>query len=44
MEPAVYMSQGVFVALMYIVMIGLAATVGLLLFILFKEMKNKTLW
>lgn len=44
MEPTLYMSQGVFVALMYIVLAGLACTVALLLYILFKEMKNNTLW
>ena len=44
MDPVLYMSQGVFVALMYIVMAGLAGTVGLLLYILIKEMKNNTLW
>ncbi len=44
MEPTLFMSQAIFVALMYIVMIGLAGTVGLLLVILFKEMKNKSLW
>lgn len=44
MSPAFYMSQGVFVALMYLVMAGLAGTVILLLYILFKEMNNHTLW
>ncbi len=44
MDPTLFMSQSVFVAVMYIVMIGLAATVGLLIYILIKEMKNNTLW
>lgn len=44
MDPVCYMSQGVFSAIMYIVLAGLAATVILLLVILIKEMHNHTLW
>ena len=44
MEPVFYMSQGVFVAIIYAVLVGLGGTVALLLGILFKEMKNHTLW
>lgn len=44
MEPVLYMSQGVFCAIMYIVMAGLGGTAALLFYILFKEMKNRTLW
>lgn len=44
MEPVLYMSQGVFSVIMYLVLAGLAATVVLLLVILFKEMNNHTLW
>jgi len=44
MEPTLYMSQGAFVAVMVIVLIGLGFTCVLLLTMLFKEMKNKTLW
>lgn len=44
MEPVLYMSQGVFSALMYVTMAGLAATVVGLLAILVKEFKNNTLW
>ena len=44
MEPVLYMSQAVFSGLMYFVLAGLSATVILLFVILFKEMKNHTLW
>ncbi len=44
MEPVLYMSQSVFCAVMYIVMTGLGGTAALLFYILFKEMKNRTLW
>ena len=44
MEPVLYMSQTVFTAVMLIAITGLGATVALLLTILFRERKNKTLW
>ncbi len=44
MDPTLYMSEGVFVILMYLILAGLGGTVGLLLYILFKEMKNNSLW
>ena len=44
MEPVLYMSQTVFSVIIYVVLAGLGGTVALLLGILFKEMKNHTLW
>lgn len=44
MEPVLYMPQGIFVAIMIIVLIGLGFTCVLLLSMLFKEIKDKTLW
>lgn len=44
MEPVLYMSQGVFAAIIYLVMAGLGGTAALLFYILIREMKNRTLW
>lgn len=44
MEPVLYMPQEIFVAIMIIVLIGLGFTCILLLSMLFKEIKDKTLW
>lgn len=44
MDPVLYMSQKIFLAVIYITIIGMGATVLLLLAILFREIKNHTLW
>lgn len=44
MEPTLYMSQGVFSVLIIVALIGLGFTCVLLLSMLFKELKDKTLW
>ena len=44
MDAVFHMSQGAFLATMYTSIIGMGATVVLLLAFLFREIKNHTLW
>lgn len=44
MEPALYMGQGVFVVIIIAALVGLGFTCILLLSMLFREFKDKTLW